>query len=86
MEPPSLSQTYITPLLSTVNATGSFIIFSVSFIYPKQDTIIYDWNSNSDLINCITTSCSLPLLDFCLLTSYRNSYCLDGALYNNKPI
>lgn len=62
------------------------LFISVSFIYPKQDTIIYDWNSNSDLINCITTSCSLPLLDFCLLTSYRNSYCLDGALYNNKPI
>ena len=62
------------------------LFISVSFVYPKQNTIIYKWDSNHDLINCITTSSSLPLLDYCLLTSYRNSYCLDGALFNNNPI
>jgi len=61
------------------------LFITVSFLYPKQDTIIYKWRNNNDLINCITTSCALPLLNDNIVTLYRNSYCIDGALFNNNP-
>ena len=61
------------------------LFISVSFLYPKQNTIIHKWHNNNDLINCILSSCGLPLLDKCIVRSYRNSYCIDGALFNNNP-
>jgi len=62
------------------------LFISVSFIYPSQNTIVCKWNSNTDLINCITSSSALPLLGYSLFPSYRNSFCFDGALFNNEPI
>ena len=62
------------------------LFISVSSIYPKQETIIYNWKDNTDLIDCIVASCSLPLLGNSLFREYRDAYCLDGCFYNNKPI
>ena len=63
---------------------NSFI--SVSSIYPHQKTIISNWESNNDFIDCVIASCSLPLLGNNFFCYYRDSYCLDGCFYNNRPI
>ena len=61
------------------------LFISVSSIYPKNKTIISNWNNNTDLIDCIVASCSLPFLGTSIFRNYRDTYCLDGCFYNNNP-
>lgn len=48
---------------------------------PKfKNIIINQYNDNYDLIECITTSCHIPIYSNCLLRTFRNDYYLDGGL------
>ena len=70
-------------LYKILNEKDLFI--SISSLYPTKN-LVSKWHNNNDLIDCILTSCSLPLLGQTFFKNYRENYCLDGAFYNNKPV
>lgn len=59
---------------------------AITKIYPFQNELISEFESRDDLISTLLASCHVPVwFDNTLLTSHRNSLCMDGGLTNLIP-
>ena len=97
-----LEQTYTGPYFNWYNIYYSQILsflkkddykklnnrfsYSITEFPSLKNKIIYQWDSNEDLVNGLIASGYIPIYGTSLFKTYRNKYCIDGSISNKKPL
>ena len=84
----SLSKNHLTKMISNdhYQTLNNKLFVSVTSLYPFENLVITDFESNDDLFNTIIASQYLPFIDLYPVIRYRKRWCMDGGLTNPIPV